>query len=709
MRPILQSEAAECGVACLGMVASHHGLNVDLYDLRQRFGLSLKGATLAQLIRYAERLGFTSRALRLDLDHLNQLKTPAILHWGMNHFVVLAKVSGKTVTILDPAAGERKLSLVEFSEHFTGVALELTPTSKFKPADDRRKIKLSDLWGKVSGLWRSLAQIILLAICLEVFAIVAPLFNQFIVDEAIQSGDRELLQVITIGFALLLAFQAALGFARSWLVMRFSTDLGLQWSVNVFAHLVRLPVAWFERRHLGDIVSRFGSIQTIKQTVTGSLIEAMLDGLMAVAAAVMILIYSWKLALVVFAAATIYGLLRWALYYPLKQATQERLLMAAKESSHFLETMRAIQAIRLFSTETERRARWQNLLVDVINRDVSTQKLAIGFKLANTITFGVENLLIFYIAALLIMDSTFTVGMLFAFVSYKVTFTSRISALFEHITNIKMLSLHAERLSDIALTEPEQNNVQENDLDHLQPSIELRNVSFRYGEGEPWVLDNVNLKIEAGQNVAMTGPSGCGKTTLLKVMLGILKPEQGDVLYGGQRVEQIGLINFRRVIGTVMQEDSLLSGSLAENISFFDTIPDMARVEAAAKLAAVDDDIKRFPMGYQTLVGDMGSTLSGGQKQRLFLARALYKKPRILALDEATSHLDLFNEQRVNDALARLKLTRTIIAHRPETIRSAQRVFIMDGGKVHELKVESTSQPQAVAHPDVTRAQVAPI
>jgi ATP-binding cassette subfamily B protein RaxB len=279
-----------------------------------------------------------------------------------------------------------------------------------------------------------------------------------------------------------------------------------------------------------------------------------------------------------------------------------------------------------------------------------------------------------------------TVGMLFAFISYKGQFTGRVSALINYAVELKMLSLHAERLADIALEPPERSDdLPHNELAHLDSSIELRNVSFRYGEGEPWILRNANFRIEAGESVAVTGPSGAGKTTLLKLALGLLKPSEGEVLYGGMPVRQLGLANFRRQIGTVMQEDALLTGSLADNIAFFDVQPDQARIEACARLAQLHADICRMPMGYQTLVGDLGSGLSGGQKQRLLLARALYKQPRVLALDEATSHLDLGNERAVTAALSELPLTRLVIAHRPETIAGAQRVVQLLGGQVHEL------------------------
>ena len=701
VKAVLQAQATECSLACLAMVASAHGQRMDLHDLRKRFPVSLKGANLHQLINHAGTLGFSTRPLRLELAELAELNLPCILHWDLNHFVVLAKVGRKTLTLLDPAVGERRISLDEASRHFTGVALEVTPNAEFASAATPPRVSLRQLTGRVQGLTRALGLIFCVALVLELFAIVAPLFNQMVVDDAIAGHDMDLLAVLVLGFGLLLLVQTALGLARSWMILVLGQTISLQWVGNVFAHLVRLPVDWFEKRHLGDITSRFGAVGAIQQTVTTALIEAVLDGIMVLAALTMMMLYSLQLSVVVVIAVALYGLVRWASYRPLRDAAAERLVISAREQSHFIETLRAITPLKLFGREEERRARWQNLIVEVQNRDVLTGRLNIAFSAANSLIYGVENLVVFWLAAKMIMGSQlgggvgsggaapFTIGMMFAFISYKGQFISRVTALINYAVQIRMLSLHAERLADIALATPERDtvtgNVPDNDLAHLDPSLELRNVSFRYGEGEPWVLRNASLRVRAGESVAITGPSGAGKTTLLKVLLGILRPTTGEVLFGGLPVRQLGLANVRRRIGTVMQEDTLLTGSLGDNISFFDVQPDQARIEACSRLAQLHDDIARMPMGYHTLVGDLGSGLSGGQKQRLMLARAMYRQPSVLALDEATSHLDIANERAVTQALTQMHLTRIVISHRPETLAGVQRVVQIKEGSVVEL------------------------
>jgi ATP-binding cassette subfamily B protein RaxB len=685
LNPILQLQTSECGLACLCMIANANGQHWRLMALRQKFPQSLKGANLKQLIDHSQVLGFIARPVRLELNELDQLHLPCILHWDLNHFVVLQKIKGRTLTLLDPALGRKEMLRSEISKHFTGIALELRPQADFSRKAAPPSFPLSLLTGNIQGFAKSALQILALAFVLELFAIFLPMFNQAVVDDVLTSGDQELLSVLVAGFALILLTQSALSYARSWWVMVLSQTVSIQWLGNVFTHLVRLPADWFSQRHLGDISSRFGAVHDIQKTLTQTTLESLLDGLMAIAALTMMFIYSATLTWVVLSASLLYALVRWASYAPFRHAASERLVLSGQEHSHFIETLRAMTPLKLFARENERRMHWQSLMVEVMNRDFQTAKLNMGFNVARSLIFGLENLCVFWLGAKIILTTStsdhpagvFTVGMLLAFISYKIQFTGRISALINQGIELKMLNLHRDRLADIVLTAPEQDTPQGNlpahDLAHLPPSIEFRNLSFRYSDDSPWLLHNMNLAIHAGEHVAITGASGCGKTTLLKILLGLLPPTQGIVLYGGIPVSQLGLSNVRRKIGAVMQEDALLTGSIADNIAFFDLAPHQDRIESCAQLAEIHQDICNMPMGYHTLIGELGSGLSGGQKQRLLLARALYAQPAVLALDEATSHLDMHNEHAVSHTLSSLNLTRIVIAHRPETIARADR------------------------------------
>ncbi|WP_202987709.1 peptidase domain-containing ABC transporter [Cellvibrio polysaccharolyticus] len=315
---------------------------------------------------------------------------------------------------------------------------------------------------------------------------------------------------------------------------------------------------------------------------------------------------------------------------------------------------------------------------------MTTQKLLLAFASFNTLIFGLEGMFLLYIGGLAVLNRELSLGMLLAFLAYKSQFTGRASKLIDLGIEIRMLSLHAERLADIALEQPEQDSIIETDLSRIEPKIELRNVSFRYAEGEPWILHNLSLTINAGDSLAIIGRSGCGKSTLFKLLLGLLTPTEGDILIGDISIRQLGPQAVRNMVAAVMQEDQLLAGSLAENIASFSPQASQDGVEEAANLAHIHKAIINMPMGYQTLVSELGNGLSGGQKQRVLLARALYKKPRILALDEATSHLDLHSEQHIVQALHQMPVTRITIAHRRETIAFASRLVNLDKGKIIE-------------------------
>lgn len=693
---LLQTEAAECGLACLGMIASYWGHTIDIASMRRRFSVSLKGVTLKGLITIAQGMSLSPRPLKLEMEHLGELQLPCILHWNLNHFVVLKSVTSSHAVIHDPGVGERKLPLAEFSKHFTGVALELTPSESFKKQEETQKFSMMSLMGRVIGLKHGLSQILLLGLALQVCLLVAPFYMQWIVDEALVASDRDLVTVLGLGFLALVVIQTSITAVRSWVTTVLATSLNFQWFGNAFAHLLKLPLTYFSNRHSGDIVSRFGSIQTIQRSLTTQFVEGIIDGVLLIGTLAMMLFYSVKLAGVAAITAFLYVLLRFAIFRPLRSATAEQIIHAAKQQTHFLESVRGVQSVRLFHRGEERRNGWMNILADQFNCDLHIAKLSLSYQTANTLLFSGERVIVIWIAALAVIDNEFSVGMLYAFISYKDQFSQRFVSLVDKLFEFRMMKLHGERLADILLTEPEEDaGDTEIDVDGIHPSIEVRNVSFRYADSEPWILKDLNLTIPAGQSIAITGPSGCGKTTLMKLLLGLMEPSQGEILIGGVKIQQLGMSNYRKLIGTVMQEDTLFSGSIGDNIAFFDPSPRQAEIEASAQMASVHADIMVMPMGYNTLVGDIGTGLSGGQKQRVLLARALYKNPKLLVLDEATSHLDIHNEHAVNLAIKQLSLTRIIVAHRPETIAMAQRVIVLHQGKVvHDVVPVQPAAPE---------------
>lgn len=681
VRLIRQTEVSECGLACLAMIAGFHGRSIDLTTMRRRFTPSLRGAPLSDLIKIADQIGLSPRAVKLPLEQIPNLALPAMLHWDMNHYVVAERASGGKVLIHDPAGRSEWLQSSQISERFTGVALELRPNESFEKGTERETVRWSDLWTRLHGLASSFVQVLVLSLVLQVYVLALPYYLQIGIDTALPALDHDLLSVLALGFGLFTVFNAAATFLRSFVILAAGSALGYGIAANIARKLFRLPLAWFQKRQVGDVLSRFQSVAPIQKMLSEGIAATLVDGVLALTTLLIMFFYSASLALVAVAAFFLYFVVR-MVSFSLERSAQEGSIVAhAKEQTALIETIRGIQTFRLYNRESMRHSMWQTLLTDAVNANIRVSRVGIWQSTANALIFGLENIVTIWLAIGFVMDGGFSVGMVFAYMAYKGQFLEKTGNLVDQAAAFFMLRLHLERLSDVAL-EPDDRSfgTSEAAATPLKGSIELRNVCYRYSPTDPVVLSDINLKIEAGEHVAITGPSGSGKTTLLKLMVGLLEPMSGEVLVDGMPLAQFGYKSFHNQIAAVLQDDNLFAGSISDNIALFDERPDEAAIIAAAQAAAIHDEIMATPMQYETLVGDMGSSLSGGQKQRVLLARALYRKPKMLFLDEGTSHMDVANEARVNASVSALGVTRIIVAHRLETVASADRVLHLDAG-----------------------------
>jgi ATP-binding cassette subfamily B protein RaxB len=641
----------------------------------------MRGTSLKQLISIAGELGLSSRGLRLGVENLENLALPCILHWDMNHFVVLIRANRSGVRIHDPALGDREIPMSEVEKSFTGVALEIFPSATFESKSEVNALNIGSFFSRLIGLKRSLALIFILALLLQFFALAMPFYMQIVVDEILVRQDFELLSIVAVGFSIVVATNSFMSFLRELIILRLSNSLALQLSSNLFHHLMRLPLDYFSKRHIGDIASRFDSLESIRELLTTKLVAALIDGLFAVLTLIAMFIYSPMLTVTALSFSLAYLLVRVSLYRPTKKLTEECLSSSAKERTSFLESICAIQVLKLFEKEAEREGSWQNNLVRTLNFKTRLSKLGIFFRSSSSLIFGFENIAIVYLAASAVISGSMSVGMLFAFISYRDRFKGSLMELVETLFEFKLVQVHLNRLSDIVHHARE--NYYSLDIVHestLGPdvaagSIEVKDLSYSYTMGESPVFSGFNASILGGEFVAITGASGCGKTTLLKCMMGLVEPHAGCVFLDGVDIKvQKGV---RGKISAIMQDDQLLSGSVLENIAAFDDSIDFEKVLECAKAACIHDEILTWNMQYHTFLGGMSDSLSGGQKQRIFIARALYRDPIVLFMDEATSSLDVSNERLISQHISALKITRIVVAHRDETIRSADRVIVL--------------------------------
>ncbi len=676
---ILQSAASECGLACLAMVLGAAGETWSVGDLRERFSTSSRGITLRRMLDISTSLSLIARPLRVELEYTPQLQLPCILHWGLMHYVVLVAVHGDRYVIHDPASGRRTVGSKDFSRMFTGVAIEFERTPGVLPSPRSKTLTWRSFFRKVMGIRGDVFAIVVGALVLELLQVLAPFYLQWTVDWVLTTRDLGMRKILLLAFALVLVITIAVSAMRTEVILRLRSRLHRAWLIDTFQHLLRLPASFFERRYLGDLAGRFDSISYIQKLLTGSFFEIGLDGLMSVVLLLVMLRYSRTLVAISCCSIVCAILIRRLLMRPLRDYLRSYEVLHAIQQGYVLETVKSIQSIKLFSGEGVRLGQWANLVVRGQNRMAKSERIQALFRLSNTLVFGGERLLVLWYATSLVLQHAISIGMLFSYIAYRELLAARVMNVLDKYLEIKTIEIHLDRLSDIVMAPAESSA----DVRTLPPSstqrLEVNDVWFRYSDDDPWLLKGVSLAVDGEESLAITGKSGCGKSTLLRLMQGLLVPSRGLILLNGVPLAEV-TGQYRAMIAAVQQVEELFCGTIAENIACFDSPLDMGRVQESAQKAAIHAEIEAMPMKYNTLITDTGLSFSGGQKQRMLLARALYKAPRILFLDEATSHLDAETENRINRMVSTMGIARIVVAHRQETIVSCDRVLVLDDG-----------------------------
>ena len=656
------------------MVAAYYGKHACLAGIRKLHDLSCRGATFRDLLQTARHLQLTARPIRLAISELHHLRLPAVLHWRMSHFVVLVRCGRRRYVIHDPAIGRRKVGKAELDESFTGVALDLTPERGFRRQSERNQMSFADFAGSFRHLYRYLGLMFCLLLSTQVLALAPPIATQILIDELVLGQDREWLYRALGGLALIMLTGVMLDGLRRRVSLFTGMNLAVDSSVSVMSHLFHLPAAFVNRRHPGDLMSKLESLTPIRQALTEHVINSIVHcAVLITTLAIMFLYSGWLTAVSV--GGLVLSVLLMSTILPASRRSQEQAIIhTATQNSSLLESLRAYDVVQALGLEHLRLAQWQNHFSDATSARVREGKLSIAQKTGNGIIGVFEQVSFLGIGITGVLDKHFTLGVLFAFMSLRGRFGSAAVGLAEAIQNFFLLKVHTNRLSDIVLAEPTPAIPDGAISSTVKGSLSAANISFRYA-ADAWIVRDFCCDIAAGVNVVITGPSGCGKTTLLKLLAGQLPVHTGQIYVDDMELALWNRDSLRAQTGFVLQNDALFQGTVTENIAAFETAPDLARLRAAAISAEIWPDIQNLPMRLETRISDMGKNLSGGQVQRLLLARALYRKPAILFLDEATSHLDVSTERRVLQNIDEQDITVVSVAHRPDAINRAQQII----------------------------------
>ena len=684
MPEVRQLAATDCGAACLAMVLGYYGRESTLDEVRQVTGTGRDGISARLLLDAGRKLGLRGRAISIDLNKLSFLQPASILHWDFNHYVVFERLVGRQVQIVDPAQGRQLVSMEGFSRHFTGVAL------LFEPSEDFQKLSAPRVgaFRYVLPLLRqsdTLGRIIVLSAVLQLFGLGLPVLTGMVVDRVVPRGDYQLLAVLSVALGSIILFHMVSTLLRGHLLLELRTRIDANMTLGFLDHLVDLPFPFFQLRPSGDLMMRMSTMTQVREIISTATISTLLDGTMILLLAVLLLIASPLLGAVALGLGALQVLLFYFTREQRKSLLSQNLELDGKNQTYQVAMLSGMQTLKSFGAEQRAVETYSHLFVDIQNVSLARGRLAVFMEAAlGALRLGAP-LVLLSLGAYQVLEGHLTLGEMLSINALAAVMLTPMSNLITAAGQVQLLTSYLERLNEVLDAPPEQPRDKLLPAPNITGAIELEKVSFQYAPTQPAVVKDVSLRIEPGQMVAIVGRSGAGKSTLASLLLGLYLPTSGRVLYGGEDLSHLDLRAVRSRMGVVLQDSSFFTSSLRDNITLSSPELGMDRIQEAAKLAHIHDDILAMPMKYDTVLVDRGLSLSGGQRQRLALARALVHRPAVLLLDEATSALDAITESQVQTALAGIRCTRIVIAHRLSTIRNADLVVVMDNGSVVEM------------------------
>ncbi len=681
---VQQMQWTDCGAACLTMVLNYHGRNVSLDTIRDEMGIARDGVSAGEILKVAERHGMSGRGLRLEPEDFYYLPRATILHWEFSHFVVFERASKKGVQIIDPAIGPRLVPWAAFSRSFTGVAIEVAPSDRFQKQKINNPAPIKTLFKEVLAEKSEVRRVVALSVLMRLFGLTVPLLTGLVVDRVVPRNDASLLWILGLGLTAIVVFSAISNLIRTHLLLRLRVKLDTRMTLGFLEHLCSLPIQFFQRRSAGDLMMRVRSNAIVRDQVTSQTFSVILDAIFALFYLVIIAWMSPLLGVVAVGLAVINTLMFFMAKGKNVNLMSASLEAQAKSQHEMVQMLEGIQTLKCAGAEQRAVQKWANLYADEIN--ISVQQGGIGATVDSfrSAIEGLAPVIILSLGAVQVLQGNLSLGTMLAVNSLAVGLFAPISALLATAISVQTLRSYLTRIADVMKTPSEQDPSQVAMAHPLRGRITAQKVRFSYGPKLPPVVNDVTLDIEPGTTVALVGASGSGKSTLASLLVGIVQPQAGRILYDGRNLSEMDMRSVRQQVGVVPQAPYLFSGTIRENIALAYPEATLERIEHAARLACIHQDIKAMPLGYDTPVPAGGTTLSGGQRQRIAIARALLVGPSVLLLDEATSALDSITEHQVMRNLDQVGCTRFLIAHRLTTVVQADLIVVMHNGTIAE-------------------------
>jgi subfamily B ATP-binding cassette protein HlyB/CyaB len=677
--------APDSALACLVLIARFHGIAVDPAQLAHEFQEPGRSFGRDLVLLAAKKLGLKARAVRSTSERIAYLALPALAIDHDGHAYVIARANDQKVLIQDPRhAAPQILSPAEIETRWSGEVLLFT--SRASLAGEFSRFDFSWFIPAVVKYRKLLGEILLVSFFLQLLGLVAPLFFQVVMDKVLVHRGLTTLDVIAVGLLICMTFESILSGLRTYVFAHTTSRIDVELGARLFRHLLALPLAYFQARRVGDSVARVRELENIRSFLTGNAITLVMDVLFSFVFIAVMWCYSGWLTLVVVASLPLYAFLSFVLTPALRAKLRDKFNRGAENQAFLVETISGIDTVKAMAVEPQTTRRWDSQLAAYVESGFRTTALGTVAREGVNYVGKLVTVITIWVGARLVIDGGMTVGQLIAFNMLASRVAQPIMRIAQLWTDFQQTGISMQRLGDILNAPTEAANSNRSPLPRLEGRIELDNVTFRYRPDMPEVLHGVSLVIQPGEVIGIVGRSGSGKSTLTKLIQRLYVPEHGRVLVDGMDLAMVDVSSLRRQIGVVLQENILFNRTLRENIALVDPGAPLETVIAAAKLAGAHDFILDLPEAYDTMVGEHGSSLSGGQRQRVAIARALMNNPRVLIFDEATSALDYESERIIQTNMRSICQGRTviIIAHRLSAVREANRIIVMDRGRIVE-------------------------